>query len=163
MRISDWSSDVCSSDLNHRRGHRAAGRRASGPHRRHEFVAGQDHALSRAAYPVADGRPPQIARLGTVEGGEAGSIVAGEQGQLAMRRPSLWMREFESRAGEMLGMVARPPHGEDRADRQQHRDGEPDQIGAESLHGFRLTDAANYRLRKAFWGSIGSHWRNIRS
>src|SRR3546814_7415186 len=81
---------------NHRRGHRAAGRRASGPHRRHEFVAGQDHALARAAYPVADGRPPQIARLGTVEGGAAGSIVAGEQGQLAMRRPSLCMRDRKS-------------------------------------------------------------------
>src|SRR3546814_20147901 len=72
---------------NHRRGHRAAGRRARGPHRRHDFVAGQDHALARAAYPVADGRPPQLARPGPVEGRQAGRLVAGAPGPLGLAGP----------------------------------------------------------------------------
>src|SRR3546814_14934042 len=63
MRISDWSSDVCSSDL--------------------QPVAGQYHALARAAYPPPHHRTPQIARLRAVERREAGGIVGGQPRQPA--------------------------------------------------------------------------------
>src|SRR3546814_1254617 len=47
MRISDWSSDVCSSDLDERRGDEAEGRpeqRVPGRQRQEEGVGRADHA-----------------------------------------------------------------------------------------------------------------------
>src|SRR3546814_8351801 len=63
MRISDWSSDVCSSDLRHLRGMRESTRSQSGPNLRDARVGARFPRNLTAPTPVPGGAFPET-RLG---------------------------------------------------------------------------------------------------
>src|SRR3546814_14167563 len=70
MRISDWSSDVCSSDLSQRQGHQ---RRPGQHHRQRPVRRHQPHVLS-AAQGKSMGRGPSIAGRKGVEDAKRGKL-----------------------------------------------------------------------------------------
>src|SRR3546814_7889251 len=79
MRISDWSSDVCSSDLARERAGDRRPRLALGRARRKEEIVAmvpQDHRLRRRVARRV-GQPRQMARQGAADAGKLDRQVAG--------------------------------------------------------------------------------------
>src|SRR3546814_15580873 len=92
MRISDWSSDVCSSDLQRRKSdgqrEQAAGR---------DILAGRDHRIAVGLWADVDDRARR--RLGAVA--EQGAAAAEQEGgDLPGRVGTVDEREREQRAAE---------------------------------------------------------------
>src|SRR3546814_2409114 len=97
MRISDWSSDVCSSDLQHPAGHGAVRAGADDEHGR--------SGLFQRLHGLADrldvgGRPPRMAAL---QRDGIGLLVGDILGQLDMHRAGLFLLgEAEDRKSTRL-------------------------------------------------------------
>src|SRR3546814_7249163 len=96
MRISDWSSDVCSSDLG-------------------------DRLQGRSAQVDIDGpREPKIARVGEIDAGAVATIEAAGDEAIVDRKPIVGRIGVRVRAGERREAARARATGAAKADRTKH-------------------------------------------
>src|SRR3546814_2733441 len=99
MRISDWSSDVCSSDLV-------------------QIAIGGDRLQGRSAQVDIDGpREPKIARVGEIDAGAVATIEAAGDEAIVDRKPIVGRIGVRVRAGERREAARARATGAAKADR----------------------------------------------